>query len=190
MKKKTGQAKGFTLIELLIVIAIIGVLATIIIGSLNGARARARDAQRLSDIKAIATAIALFQSDHQGEVPAPAPYGGVPGSGEKIGVGGNIDAALAPYLTHVPKDPLHDGTTYFYAYDPEHCMNTVTCQVSPTCDVNDENQYRAVLSVNRFETPQPQLTKATCMGGDQNINDADYNFEAGPSSVIFSGGGH
>ncbi len=186
----TKKGKGFTLIELLIVIAIIGVLATVIVGSLNAARAKARDAQRLSDIKAIATAIALFQSDHDGEVPAPAPYGGVPGYGEKIGVGGNIDAALAPYLPRVPKDPLYDGVTYFYAYDPEHCMNTSVCQATPTCDVNNENQYRAVLSINKFETPQPQLTKATCMGGDQNMHNADYNFEAGPSSIIFSGGGH
>ena len=43
--------KGFTLIELLVVIAIIGLLSSIAVVSLNGARAKARDAKRVSDVK-------------------------------------------------------------------------------------------------------------------------------------------
>jgi prepilin-type N-terminal cleavage/methylation domain-containing protein len=49
------QKKGFTLIELLVVVGIIGILATITIASLNSARAKARDAKRLSDVKQMAT---------------------------------------------------------------------------------------------------------------------------------------
>lgn len=51
--------KGFTLIELLVVVAIIGILATLGIVSLNSARAKARDAKRLSDVKQFATALQL-----------------------------------------------------------------------------------------------------------------------------------
>ncbi|HNX11271.1 MAG TPA: FISUMP domain-containing protein [bacterium] len=52
--------KAFTLVELLVVIAIIGLLATISVIALQGARAKARDARRVGDIKQITTALELF----------------------------------------------------------------------------------------------------------------------------------
>ncbi len=60
---------GFTLIELLVVIAIIGLLATLSIVAVGPARARARDAKRLSDVKQIRTALELYY-DGNGEYPA------------------------------------------------------------------------------------------------------------------------
>lgn len=50
---------GFTLIELLVVIAIIGILSTIAMTSLNGARAKARDAKMLSQLDSMEDAINL-----------------------------------------------------------------------------------------------------------------------------------
>ncbi len=47
MKKKTKWGKGFTLIELLVVIAIIGILAGVVLVSLNSQRGRARAASAL-----------------------------------------------------------------------------------------------------------------------------------------------
>ena len=55
--------KGFTLIELLVVVAIIGLLATLSIVALNNARARARDARRVADVKQIQTALELYYND-------------------------------------------------------------------------------------------------------------------------------
>lgn len=52
--------KGFTLIELLVVIAIIGILAAVVLVSLNSARARGRDARRISDMQSVSLAMELY----------------------------------------------------------------------------------------------------------------------------------
>lgn len=58
--------KGFTLIELLVVIAIIGLLSTLAVISLSTARGKARDAQRLSDVRQMGTAIDLEDASTPG----------------------------------------------------------------------------------------------------------------------------
>ena len=57
-------SRGFTLLELLIVIAILAILAAVVIIVLNPAQtlAQARDAQRLSDLSTIKSAISLYMT--------------------------------------------------------------------------------------------------------------------------------
>ncbi|MBU1131363.1 type II secretion system GspH family protein [Patescibacteria group bacterium] len=64
-----AQGAGFTLIELLVVIAIIGLLSSLAMVNLNSARAKARDARRLSDVKQLSTILEMEATE--GTFPAP-----------------------------------------------------------------------------------------------------------------------
>ena len=98
-----NQKKGFTLIELLVVIAIIGLLATLSILALNQARARARDAKRIADVRQMQTALEMYYNE----------VGDYPDTGGVV-VGSPIkspDPANNVYLAAVPKPPTpYDGT--------------------------------------------------------------------------------
>lgn len=61
--KQINNRKGFTLIELLVVIAIIGILSTLAIVALGSARAKSRDAKRVSDMRSIFSALELYFND-------------------------------------------------------------------------------------------------------------------------------
>jgi len=55
--------KAFTLIELLVVISIIGMLASITVVSVNGAKEKARDLKRTNDTKTISDVIEMYYFD-------------------------------------------------------------------------------------------------------------------------------
>lgn len=61
MKKE----KGFTLIEILIVVAIIGLLTSIILVGLGSFRARGRDARRIADLRETQNALELYYAKNQ-----------------------------------------------------------------------------------------------------------------------------
>ncbi len=60
MSHSLKTTKGFTLIELLVVIAIIGILSSVVLASLSTARAKSRDARRISDLGQVQLALELY----------------------------------------------------------------------------------------------------------------------------------
>lgn len=69
MFRNKKNNNGFTLIELLVVISIIALLTSIVLAALAEAKAKARDARRLEDMRTLQTAIAMYQNDHGGSFP-------------------------------------------------------------------------------------------------------------------------
>lgn len=62
--QKYRHNKGFTLIELLVVISIVSLLSSTVLATTNLARAKARDAQRVAQLRQIQNALEQYYDDH------------------------------------------------------------------------------------------------------------------------------
>lgn len=139
MKSWVDKNKGFTLIEVLVVIAIIGILSSVVLSSLNGARVKSRDAKRISDLKQIQIALNLYYSDN-GHYPL-VPYWAT--SGTTTYDGGTrwvaLQTLLSPYLSNLPRDPKSSGSSgpwtnsnYHYAYGSTGQIYDLVAQLEDT----------------------------------------------------------
>lgn len=106
---------GFSLIEILVVIAIIAILSSIVLASLSSARARGRDGRRVSDVKQLQLALALYYDANRVFPPA-------------LDDPGNHYLTGAGFIPAIPKDP-QTGNNYQYAAlagassDPNYCLS-------------------------------------------------------------------
>lgn len=127
LKKENNYSKpGFTLIELLIVVAIIGVLATLLLVNFIGVRQRARDGKRKSDISQIQAALEQYRSD-AGSYPTQL-YPASPNADGTYSLTNNG----VTYMKSIPIDPLGTGAGYgtnglYYYYSDGSSYWVVGC---------------------------------------------------------------
>lgn len=124
-----SKNKGFTIIELLVVIAIIGLLSSVVLVSMQGARAKARDAIRKQDLGQIQNAIMnyaakndQFPSENWCDSSKGSCNAACPCTESAWSISGQIwqKLVVGGIIASLPKDPINN-TTYYYSYEP--CCN-------------------------------------------------------------------
>jgi prepilin-type N-terminal cleavage/methylation domain-containing protein len=156
------NSRGFTLIELLMVIAIIGLLSSIIMASLNDARKRALDARRLMDMRSIQTALELYKTTY-GTYPPNTDNdtgGWDVGFNGGQGSGDTFISSLSSVGFDTPGDPNSTASSQGYRYYRYNAGGN-------GCDVSKGNYY--VLGIRDMEStgnPHPTSPGFSCSGQD------------------------
>jgi type II secretion system protein G len=105
------SSQGFTLIELLVVIAIIGLLSAVVLASLNTARAKSRDARRVSEAKQVMNALQLYSLNNNGQYPASSDTAHAACGGATNCLAAISSSLVPPYLPVIPVDPQYPNNS-------------------------------------------------------------------------------
>jgi prepilin-type N-terminal cleavage/methylation domain-containing protein len=146
--------KAFTLIELLIAMAIIGILATIGLGSFRTAQMRGRDAARKSDLKQISNALELYFSDHNT----------YPMDSSVVSDSGEFTDGETTYLKVIPHDPA--GGTYVYQISSTGNKYRLFARLENTEDknINPDITVSCGSSTCNFSITSPNTTPTDTTG--------------------------
>jgi prepilin-type N-terminal cleavage/methylation domain-containing protein len=109
--RKTSS--GFTIVELLVVIVVIAILAAITVVAYNGIQVRARDSQRLQDIKSIEKALRIYLVQNGSFFSSQAA-----GQWDHSNMTGGFLTTLVSSgtVSKVPLDPTNTGYHQYYYY--------------------------------------------------------------------------
>ncbi len=108
-----SRQSGYTLIELLIVLVVVAVIAAIALASIWNSLDRAKQRATMADMRTVARAIELYQTD-RGFLPSAS--GGILG----------LQRTLVPYQSSVV--PVHDHWGHGYAYTVDSAERNYTLE--------------------------------------------------------------
>ncbi len=136
------QKKGFTLIELLVVIAIIGILSGVVLASLNVARLKARNAQRISDVRQVQLALTAYFDD---QVMGSYPVEAAPGATL------STTHLSATYLPQLPFEQTVGRSPYIYMSrgtgDTDYCFGVSLEGLAPRIPDNNRADCLGVAAI-------------------------------------------
>jgi len=125
------KKQGFTLMEILIVIAMLGILATIIFGTYLNSLKKGRDSRRKQDLEQVSRALELYYSE-QGQYPAEIEVI----FGEKLDNPDSDDENIF-YMKLLPTDPT-SGYDYIYKTTDQQDYQLYSClENDQDLDYND-----------------------------------------------------
>lgn len=109
---KNKRNLGFTLVELLVAMSIIGVLASIAVGSFRTSQLKGRDVERKTNLKQISNALEIFYADYgrypdstNGQIAA-CPYDPAGSTGTACNWGSGVFTdSKTVYFKQIPADP-------------------------------------------------------------------------------------
>ena len=158
------QKNGFTFIELVIVIAVIGVLSSIILASINGSRIRSKDNKRIVDLNNVSLAMDLYFDK----------YGAYPPSSQRCCDNNdfkeNFESMVGVlvsegYLPAVPQPPTTDYPYMHYQYPAGEAqgslINTVLEGINPTT-IGPHNSCRPFNTADWCSNTDPSTYFCLC----------------------------
>jgi prepilin-type N-terminal cleavage/methylation domain-containing protein/prepilin-type processing-associated H-X9-DG protein len=147
---RSCRQRGFTLIELLVVIAIIGILAAMLLPALNKARATAKKASCLSNVKQITLACIMYANDNDECLPIGVTFDWEVNLYVKNVTGGTIDFfqdVIGPQIANIPGHLTH----VFQCPNAQNFQNGWLL-TNNACDYR-YNSYESCHDPNQFNSP-------------------------------------